>query len=100
MLINAQECHACSRGIFFRNPCGHGIRSLIDFRNEDERAARFQDSEDFANVTGQVGPSEVCFHCCKEIEHAVRKRQFRNRALPDLDVAGSYPSRHPVGLLH
>ena len=35
---------------------------------------------------------EVCFHGRDEIEHAVRKRQLRNRALPDHDAAEIYPS--------
>src|SRR6266513_3009595 len=58
----------------------------------DERTAGFHDSENFAHVTGQVGPLEVCFHGRDEIEHAVRKRQLRNRAVPDLDAAEIYPS--------
>ena len=52
-----------------------------------------QDSEDFAHVTGQVGPPEVCFHGSYQIERAIRKRQLRNRAVPDLDAAEIYPSR-------
>ncbi len=92
MLINAQDCHARPCGVFFSKLCSHGVRSLIDFRNEDERATGLHDSEDFAYVTGQVGPPEVGFHGRDEIEHAARKRQLRNRATPDLDAAEIYPS--------
>jgi len=45
MLINAQERHACSRGVFFGELCSHGVRSFIDFRDEDERAAGLQIDE-------------------------------------------------------
>ena len=91
MLVNAQERHACSRGVFFDELCSRGVRSFIDFRDADERAARLQDSEDFAHVTGQVGPPEVCFHGSDDIEHAIRKRQLRHRPVPDLDAAEIYP---------
>ncbi len=91
MLINAQERHACSRGGFFGELCSHGIRSFMDFRDEDERAAGLQDSEDFAHITGQVGPPEVHFLGSDEIERAIRKRQLRHRAVPDLDAAEVYP---------
>ncbi len=92
MLINAQERHASSRGVFFGELCSHGVLSFIDFRNEDERAAGLQDSEDFAYVTGQVGPPEVGFHGRDKIEHAVRERQLRHGAVPDLNAAEIYPS--------
>jgi hypothetical protein len=92
MLINTQKCHAGSRGVLFREFCSHGVRSLIDFRNKDERATWLDDSEDFAHVTGQVGPPEVRFHRRDEIEHAVWKRQLRNRALPDFDATDINPS--------
>ncbi len=91
MLINAQERHACSRSVFFGELCSEGIRSFIDFRDEEERAAGLQDSEDLAHVTGQMGPPEVRFHGRDEIEHALRKRQLRHRAVPDLGAAETYP---------
>src|SRR6266403_4808503 len=92
ILINAQERHACSRGVFFGELCSDGVGSFIDFRDEHGRATGLQDSEDFAHVTGQVGPPKVGFHGRDEIEHAVRKRQLRNRTAPDLDAAEIHPS--------
>ncbi len=91
MPLNAQERHARSRGVFFGELRSHGVRSFIDFRNEEERAAGLQYSEDFAHVARQVGPPEVCFHGRDEIEHALRKRQLRHRAAPDLHAAEIYP---------
>jgi len=51
------------------------------FRDEAEVAAGLQDSEDFAHVTGQVGPPEVSFNGRDEIEHALRKRNLRHGAV-------------------
>jgi len=93
MLINAQERQARSRSVFLGELCGRSVRSFIDFRDQDEPAAGLQDSEGFAHVTGQVGPPEVGFYRCDEIEHAVRKRQLRHRAVPDLDAAELDPLR-------
>ena len=75
-----------------------GVRPLIDFHDEDERAARLQDSEDFAHVAGQVGPPAVRFHGSNQIEHAVRKRQLRRgaaipRATPILNTILHLPAR-------
>src|ERR1700686_2718314 len=43
-LINTQECHARSCGVFFGKLCSHGVRSLIDLRNEYERTTGLHDS--------------------------------------------------------
>ena len=93
MLIHTQEHHPCSRGEFFRQPGNPGDRPLVDFRNDDERAAGLADAEDLARVAGQIRPPEMSFHGRHQVEHAVRERQLRNGAKPYLDAAESDPAR-------
>ena len=87
MLIHTQEHHASSRGELFGQLGNLGDRTLIDFRNDDERAAGLGDAEDFAHVAGQIRPPEMSFHGGNEVELAVRERQLRNRTEPYLDAA-------------
>jgi hypothetical protein len=90
MLIDGEERHARARGVFFGELCSGGTRSFIDFRNEDERAVGLEDSEDFADITGQVRPPEMCFHGSDEIEHVIRKRRLSREGFrrgPELYIA-------------
>ena len=93
MLIHAQEQHARSRSVFFGKLGNRCVRSFINFRDQDDGSAGLRDAEDFTHVSGQVWPPEVCFDGGDEIEHAVRKRQLRNRTVADFDAAQIDPSR-------
>ena len=52
MLICAQERHADLRGVFFDELGRHGVRSFINFRDEDERSAGLQNPENLAHIAG------------------------------------------------
>src|SRR5690349_22628771 len=93
MLVDPQEGHAGSRGVFFGKLRNLGDRSFIDFGNDDERAAGLGNAKDLAHVAGQVGPPEVGFHGSDEIEHGIGKRQLRNGAVADLDATKVDPLR-------
>ena len=91
MLINTQQRHTRSNGVFLGNPGSHCVRSFVDFRDDYELAAELQDSENFAHVPWQIGPPEVGFHGGGEVERVGRKWQMRNRAVADLNAAKLYP---------
>src|SRR5271165_6144593 len=91
MFIDTQELHTLSWGAFFGELCHLRVRSFIDLPDDDDLAPRLQDSEYFAHSGRQVGPPEVRFHGGYKIEHGVRERELRHRAMPDLDPAHIYP---------
>lgn len=77
---------------FSASLCRWVVCSIIDFRDDDELAARIQDSEYFAHTRRQVRPSEVRSHGHHKIEHATRERELRYRTMPNLDTAHTYSS--------
>src|SRR5690242_17479850 len=92
MLVHAEAGHSGLWSIFFAKSRHRGVGSLVDFGDDEELALRFQDAEDFAQVSGQVGPPEVRFHRCDEVEHPVGKRQLRHRGVVNLDAVSFDPA--------
>jgi hypothetical protein len=97
VLVHSEERHAHQRGVVFENPCGHGVRAFVDFRDKNGGAARLGDAEDFAHVAGQVEPPEMGFDRRDQVEGGVWKRELRDRAFADFDAAARDPAR--VGFL-
>ena len=59
MLVRAEKGNGTAIGVFFGELGGHGVGAFIDLGDEDKRASRLDDAEDFAHVAGQVRPPEV-----------------------------------------
>jgi len=55
MLIYAQDRHIRKRERFAGEPSFCHLSALIDLRDDDERATRLQNSENFAHILGQIG---------------------------------------------
>ena len=98
MLLHRQQLHPCLRRVFLRKLPRLRLRSSIDLRNQNKRAAGLQNSKNLAHITRQVRPEKVGLYRRDEIEYAIRIRQLRHRALADLNPAIFNPSRiGPLG---
>jgi hypothetical protein len=68
MPVEGKEGHSGLGSVFLAEACGGGIGAFVDFGDEDKGSTGFEDTHDFANVVGKVGPEEVGFHGGDEIE--------------------------------
>lgn len=80
MLVDREELHAGSLGVFLGESGDRGVPPFVDFRDDDELAAGLEDAEDFAHVRGQAGPPEMSLDSGDEMNMASGKGNWETEA--------------------
>jgi hypothetical protein len=86
MLLNPQERHTSFFRVSLHSLRGEGVCSLVDLSDDDQPAARLQDSQDFAQIGRQIRPPEVCLDGRDGIKRAVRKWHPGDGRFPNLNT--------------
>jgi hypothetical protein len=71
MLIGSEESPTGDMAVFLRHGRRGGAGAFVDFRDEDEASAGFEDAEDFVDVAGEVRPEEVRLDGSSAVEGGV-----------------------------
>ena len=87
MLRGGQQLQADFCGLLFEEAGDRRIRTLVHFGDQDERAAWFQHTPDFAQSGGDVRPPEVRLDSSHQIERVVRERKLPDIGQMNLDAA-------------
>src|SRR5215813_3534165 len=91
MLLDAEERHTGFLRVSLHSLCSEGLRSFVDFRDDDQPATGLQDSQNLAQIHRQSRPPEVRFDRRDDIKGAVRKWQPGDGRFPNLNACNLDP---------